>query len=90
MEQKEEKKDANTKVLELEHEKEALIRRYMQMQDQADDLNGQIYQVCCSIEVLNRRIEQARDDLRKQQAKAALKTAGGGVPANGNGNGHSK
>jgi hypothetical protein len=87
MEQKEEKKDANAKVLELEHEKEALIHRYMEMQDQADDLNGQIYQVCCSIEVLNRRIEQARDELKKQQAKAVLKTAAGG---NGNGNGHPK
>jgi len=85
----EEKKDANARVLELEHEKEALIRRYMAMQDQADDLNGQIYEVCCSIEVLNRRIEQVRDEARKQLAKAALKASASGS-ASGNGNGHAK
>lgn len=76
---------AGAKMLELEKEKDRLIHRYIKMQDQADDLNGEIFSVCCNIEVLNKRIEQAREDLTKALQKAALKAA---QTAGGNGNGH--
>lgn len=70
-----------TKVKELEREKERLIHRYLGLQDQADELNEQIYRVCCDVEILNRRIELAREEERKKAAKPAPQAAP-------NGNGH--
>jgi len=72
---------AEARVKELEREKESRIRHYLGLQDEADALNERIYRVCCEIETLNRRIEQAREEAVRRQAQAALKPAGG----NGNG-----
>jgi len=47
-------------VKELEASKERLIHSYLELQDQADDLNGRIYHLCCEIETLNRRIAALR------------------------------
>lgn len=88
MEQKTEK----PKVKELEKEKERMIHRYLGLQDQADALNEQIYHLCCDIEILNKRIEIAKEEEAKKKAKeaavAAAKAAQNGSSSNGNGAGH--
>ncbi len=73
----------------LERLKAEMIGRYMGMQDKADELNEAIYKLCCDIEILNQRIERAREDEVKAQAKLAVKAAmKAGSNGNGNGNGH--
>ncbi len=52
----------------LEREKATLIQRYLEIQDIVDDYNEQMYRVCCEIEILNRKIDQART---AQKTKAA-------------------
>lgn len=47
----------------LEQEKGRLIQRYLELQDQADELNGRIYRLCCDIEVVNLRIRATRERL---------------------------
>ena len=64
-----------TRLLELEKEKERMIHRYLELQDQADALNETIYHTCCDIEILNRKIEQAREEVQKAELKAAEKNA---------------
>jgi len=56
----------------LEQEKERMIRRYLELQDQADELNGVIYRLCCDIEVLNLRIQKAREEVQKAECRAAV------------------
>lgn len=60
----------------MELEKERKIRHYMQLQDQADAMNEQIYKVCCDVEALNVQISALKEEIKK----AALK---GTRPANG-------
>lgn len=67
-------KQARLEGMELEKEKK--IRHYMELQDQADAMNEQIYRICCDVEALNVQIES----LKKEIQKAALKA---GRPANG-------
>jgi predicted nucleic acid-binding Zn-ribbon protein len=69
------------KVQELESEKEKLIRRYMSMQDEADDLNGRIYSLCCEIEAMNQRLVIARREAEEAARRQALQPP----PSNGNG-----
>ena len=44
------------KVKELETSKASLIGHYLELQDQADELNGKIFHLCCEIETLNSQI----------------------------------
>lgn len=59
----------------LEADKERMIREYLSLQDQVDELNGRIYGVCCGVEGLNAQILALREEIRI----AALKPA----PVNG-------
>ena len=60
--------DPSTKVDDLEREKAALIKRYLGIQDIVDGYNEQMYKVCCEIEFLNLRIDQARAAQKKKPA----------------------
>jgi outer membrane murein-binding lipoprotein Lpp len=55
----------------MELDKEQKIRHYLQLQDQADQMNEQIYRVCCDVEALNAQIKALKDDIKKAAAKAA-------------------
>ena len=68
------------KVRELEAAKARMIERYLKMQDEADEINGRIYQVCCEIEAMNLQIERTKAEEAKKAAKKAA-----AAPANGNG-----
>ena len=52
------------KLKTLEADKERMIREYMSLQDQADELNGRIYRVCCGVETLNAQIEALKEEIR--------------------------
>jgi hypothetical protein len=80
-------KQARLEAMELD--KERKIRHYMELQDQADAMNEQIYRVCCDVETLNVQISALKEEIKKA-AKAAGKSSNGngsGVhkPANGKG-----
>lgn len=64
----------------LQVEKERRIGEYMSLQDRADDLNEQIYRLCCGIEALNGQIEREKDRAAKAEAMARLN---GNPPVNG-------
>jgi len=70
----------------METEKERKIRAYMDLQDQADAMNEQIYKVCCDVEALNVQINALKEELKKAALKG-VKPANG-VPKPSNGNGH--
>lgn len=77
-----------SKVKELEAQKLVLIERYMKMQDEADELNERIYNLCCEIETLNLSITKAKEDEEKKKgaaAKAANPSNGNGKPQAGHG-----
>ena len=63
--------DDKAKVLALKREKEEMISRYMTLQDNADAMNEELYRVCCGIEILNSRIEVARQEFRRSGKKKA-------------------
>jgi len=67
-------KEAKLEAMELE--KERKIRQYMELQDQADAMNEQIYKICCDVETMNVQISALKEEIKK----AALKP---GRPANG-------
>ena len=69
------------KIKELEARKLALIETYMKMQDEADDLNERIYNICCEIEALNLNISKAKEHEEKRKAAAAKSALH--PPANG-------
>ncbi|MBV8880268.1 MAG: hypothetical protein JO332_09910, partial [Planctomycetaceae bacterium] len=46
----ESEKEKQAKLASMETEKERKIRHYMELQDQADAMNEQIYKVCCDVE----------------------------------------
>jgi len=82
--------EKKAKLESMEVEKERKIRHYMELQDQADAMNEQIYRVCCDVEALNVQISALKEEIKKAAGKA-LKSANG-VPqpsphGNGNGNG---
>ena len=57
--------NAKGKVLALKREKAQMITRYVAMQDKADAMNTEIYELCCGIEALNIQLEVAQDKLRR-------------------------
>jgi predicted nucleic acid-binding Zn-ribbon protein len=67
-------KEAKLEAMELD--KEQKIRQYMELQDQADALNEQIYKLCCDVETMNVQISALKEEIKK----AAMK---GSRPANG-------
>ena len=75
-------KQARLEAMELD--KERKIRQYMELQDQADAMNEQIYRVCCDVETLNVQISALREEIQKSSKKAAKPTNGVHKPANGN------
>ncbi|HLY08059.1 MAG TPA: hypothetical protein VKW04_02020 [Planctomycetota bacterium] len=68
--------EKQAKLASMEADKEKKIRQYMELQDQADAMNEQIYRVCCDVEALNVQISALKEEI----TKAALK---GSKPANG-------
>jgi predicted nucleic acid-binding Zn-ribbon protein len=75
-------KQARLEAMELD--KERKIRHYMELQDQADAMNEQIYKVCCDVETLNVQISALKEEIRKAAQKPASKpTNGVHKPANG-------
>ena len=73
--------DTLEKVKTLEAEKVQMINRYLALQDEADEMNGRIYDLCCEIEALNKKIVIAKEDAEREAQKHALKKP----PTNGNG-----
>lgn len=71
------------KVKALQAEKTRLIEHYLRMQDEADELNGRIYQLCCEIEAMNAKITIAEHEAQLLAAKKAAAAAA--APPNGNG-----
>ena len=77
-------KEARLEAMELE--KERKIRHYMELQDQADAMNEQIYHVCCDVEALNVQISALKEEIKKAALKDVKPANGAHKPANGNGN----
>jgi predicted nucleic acid-binding Zn-ribbon protein len=63
--------DSRAKLASLEREKEAMIRQYLSLQDEADAVNEKIYRVCCSVEALNLQILLLKEEIRKAELKSA-------------------
>lgn len=82
--------EKKAKLESMEVEKERKIRHYMELQDQADAMNEQIYRVCCDVEALNVQISALKEEIKK--AALGPKPANGVQKAssNGNGNGNGK
>lgn len=78
-------KEARLEAMELE--KERKIRHYMELQDQADAMNEQIYRVCCDVETLNVQISALKEEIKKAALKGIKPANGAHKPLNGNGNG---
>lgn len=74
----------------MEIEKERKIRRYMELQDEADAMNEQIYRVCCDVETLNVQISALKEEIKKASLQGHKPPNGTSGPANGNGNGNGK
>jgi predicted nucleic acid-binding Zn-ribbon protein len=82
-------KEAEAKLASMEADKERKIRHYMELQDQADAMNEQIYKVCCEVEGLNVQINALKEELKKAALKAVKPPNGvHKSPANGSGSGH--
>lgn len=60
----------------LEKEKERMIHQYLSLQDKADDVNEEIYRVCCGIETLNAKIRLTQEQMRKAALKAVAPVNG--------------
>ena len=61
-------KEAKLEAMELE--KERKIRQYMELQDQADAMNEQIYKICCDVETMNVQISALKEEIKKAALKA--------------------
>jgi len=82
-------KEAKLEAMELE--KERKIRAYMELQDQADAMNEQIYKTCCDVETLNVQINALKEEIKKAALKGARPANGVHKPAphgNGGDSGH--
>ncbi len=75
--------DATAQLEALEREKERMVHRYLELQDQADELNEAIYRVCCDIEILNCKINRIKEELRLLARKAGMNAPIRPPPANG-------
>jgi hypothetical protein len=81
--------EKQAKLESMEVEKERKIRHYMDLQDQADAMNEQIYRVCCDVEALNVQISALKEEIKKAALKGVKPANGVHKPGpNGNGNGH--
>jgi hypothetical protein len=80
-------KQARLEAMELD--KERKIRQYMELQDQADAMNEQIYRVCCDVETLNVQISALKEEIKKAAKSTSKPSNGVHKSANGNGNGSS-
>ncbi len=81
--------DKQAKLASMEADKEKKIRHYMELQDQADAMNEQIYRVCCDVEALNVQISALKEEIKKAAGKALKPANGAHKPSSsGNGNGH--
>ena len=76
-------KQARLEAMEIEKEKK--IRHYMELQDQADAMNEQIYHVCCDVEALNVKIDSLKEEIKKAALKARSTNGTSNKPANGSG-----
>jgi len=76
-------KEQEAKLASMEADKEKRIRHYMELQDQADAMNEQIYRVCCEVEGLNVQINALKEELKLAALKAAKPGNGVHKPANG-------
>lgn len=74
-------KQARLEAMEIEKEKK--IRHYMELQDEADKMNEQIYHVCCDVEALNVQINALKEEIKKAALKASKPANGVHKPANG-------
>lgn len=81
-------KEKEAQLASMEADKEKRIRHYMELQDQADAMNEQIYKVCCEVEGLNVQINALKEELKKAAIKAAKPANGVHKPSNGNGSAH--
>ncbi len=72
------------KLKALEADKERMIRQYMTLQDEADELNGRIYKVCCGVETLNAQILALQDEIRLAALRPPPKNGAAHPPPNGN------
>lgn len=79
-------REARLEAMELEKEKK--IRHYMELQDQADAMNEQIYHVCCDVEALNVQISALREEIKKAALKELKPVNGVHKPTNGAGAPH--
>jgi predicted nucleic acid-binding Zn-ribbon protein len=80
--------EKKAKLESMETEKERKIRHYMELQDQADAMNEQIYRVCCDVEALNVQINALKEELKKaalKGVKAPNGVAKSSLPGNGHG-----
>ncbi|MHC4607709.1 MAG: hypothetical protein ACYTAF_12410 [Planctomycetota bacterium] len=57
----------------LKREKKQLIEIWCRVQDQAEELNGRIYEISCEIEAINLKIEQALERERREAAEKRKK-----------------
>jgi hypothetical protein len=80
-------KEKQARLVSMETEKERKIRQYMDLQDQADAMNEQIYKVCCDVEALNVQINALKEELKKAPLKA-VKPPNGVLKPAPNGKGH--
>jgi ABC-type arginine transport system permease subunit len=64
----------------MEREKELMIRQYMELQNKAEEVNEQIYKVCCGVETLNVHIAALQEEIRRAAFKAL---PGNGKVSNG-------
>ena len=79
-------KQARLEAMEIAKEKK--IHHYMQLQDEADAMNEQIYRVCCDVETLNVQISALQEEIKKASLKGLKPASGPAKPANGNGGSH--
>lgn len=56
----------------LRRDKEARIKDYLRLQDEADAVNKRIYETCCEIEALRLRIVQAEREEAEEARRKAL------------------
>lgn len=68
-----------TKVQALEIQKNQLIEQYIRLQDEADEYNKKIYDVCCQIQVLNEEIEKLKKKRQQEKAKSSAQYDGNSV-----------
>ena len=65
--------EQQAKLQALEKEKGEKIAKYMNLQDEADRLNEEIYRVCCDVETLNARIDALKAEIHRANLAKTVK-----------------